>query len=195
MRYDKNLHHRRSIRLKAYDYSQTGMYFLTICVNERACLFGEIKNGAMSLNDAGKIVESTWNDLPGHYAHVALDEFVIMPDHVHGIIVIDAHVGAGFKPAPTKPAPTRHGLPEIVRAFKTFSSRRINEARGMRGVSLWQRNYWERVIRNEQELTGLREYIHNNQLQWELDKLHPAALAGAGLKPAPTTASPFCDIP
>ena len=202
MKYDPNIHHRRSIRLKGYDYSQPGMYFLTICVNERACLFGEINNGAMSLNDAGKVVQATWNSLPEHYAHVMLDESVIMPNHMHGIVAIDAHVGAGLKPAPT-----RHGLPEIVRAFKTFSSRRINEIRDTRGVSVWQRNYWEHIIRSEPELTSLREYIRNNPLQWELDKLHPAAVSdattgattgadtgadtgavpvGAGLKPAPT---------
>jgi len=164
MNYSPNIHRRRSIRLKEYDYSQAGMYFMTICAHKRACLFGEIEKDAMVLNDAGKIVRATWNNLPEHYAHVALDELVIMPNHLHGIVVFDALVG---------PAPARHGLSEIVRAFKTFSSRRINEIRGTRGASVWQRNYWERVIRNESELAHIREYIQNNPRQWELDKLHP----------------------
>ena len=171
-----NIHHRRnSIRLKEYDYSQAGMYFLTICAYERACLFGEIVDGAMRLNDAGRIVQTAWSALPEHYAHVALDGIVVMPNHVHGIIVLTPPhgqaVGAGFKPART--ATTRHGLSEIVRAFKTFSSRRINANHGTHGTSVWQRNYWEHIIRDEPELAHIREYIHNNPAQWELDKLHP----------------------
>jgi putative transposase len=95
---------------------------VTVCAHNRACVFGEIVNGEMRLNDAGRMVHAVWEDLPHHYAGIELDAFVVMPNHVHGIIFI---VGAGFKPAPTK-----YGLPEIVRGFKTFSSRRINESRG-----------------------------------------------------------------
>jgi REP element-mobilizing transposase RayT len=168
MKYDPDIHHRRSIRLKEYDYSQAGMYFLTTCTLERASLFGEIVDGVMHPNNAGKIVQTTWNALPGYYTHVALDVFVVMPNHVHGIVVFDSFVGAGFKPALT-----RCGLSEIVRAFKTFSSRRINEQHGALGSRVWQRNYWERVIRNDEELFRFREYIQNNPMQWELDKLHP----------------------
>jgi len=144
------------------------MYFLTVCAYEQACLFGEIENGTMRLNDAGRIVHTTWNNLPEHYAHVVLDDFVVMPNHVHGIVVFNEPVRAGLKPAPT-----RHGLSEIVRAFKTFSSRRIHPVHGAPGASVWQRNYWERVIRNESELAHIREYIQNNPLPWELDKLYP----------------------
>jgi REP element-mobilizing transposase RayT len=182
---------RRSIRLQGYDYSQAGAYFVTICTRNRECLFGEIVNGDMRLNDAGSVVESVWDGLPGHYAHVELDAMVIMPNHFHGIIVLApvgvgaGNVRAGFKPAPT-PAAMRHGLSEIVRALKTFSSRRINESRQTPGTKLWQRNYWEHIIRNESELNRIREYIHNNPTQWEMDKLHPNNPVGAGFKPAPT---------
>lgn len=117
-----------------------------------------------------------------------------MPNHAHGIIVLGV-VGAGLKPAPTmglKPAPTttHHGLPEIIRALKSFSSRRINESRQTPGAKIWQRNYWEHIVRNESEWNRIREYIRNNPALWELDKLHPdmaeGIAVGAGLKPAPT---------
>ncbi|GIV83933.1 MAG: hypothetical protein KatS3mg052_0940 [Candidatus Roseilinea sp.] len=170
---------RRSIRLKGYDYSQAGAYFITICTKDRACLFGEVVNGEMRLNALGQIVHGVWNNLPNHYAGVEMDAFVVMPNHVHGIVVI---VGAGFKPAPTTttaPTTTRHGLPEIVRQFKTFSARRINEMRGTPGVSVWQRNYYEHIIRNEESLHRIREYIANNPLKWELDREN-LGIAGGG---------------
>lgn len=108
MKYDPEKHHRRSVRLRGYDYSQAGAYFVTICTQNRECLFGDMVDGEMRLNDAGRVVHGVWNDLPDHYAGVKLDAFVVMPNHVHGIIVI---VGAGY-PAPTthrvrgNPAPT-----------------------------------------------------------------------------------------
>ncbi|MBV5272219.1 MAG: hypothetical protein JZU52_00800 [Lamprocystis purpurea] len=130
---------RASMRLKGYDYTQAGAYFITLCVQQRLCLFGEVIAGLFVSNQYGALVAQAWNDLPNHYPHVSLDQFVVMPNHVHGIIVLsdvgadlksdhrhrDADVGVGLKPAPTK----RHALSEIVRAFKTFSARRINEIR------------------------------------------------------------------
>jgi REP element-mobilizing transposase RayT len=176
----------RSLRLPCYDYSQAGMYFVTACTHERVCAFGDVVNGEMRPNKTGEIVRTVWEALPAHYPHVALDIFAVMPNHVHGIIVFDS-VGVGFKPAPAQ----RHGLSEIMRAFKTFSSRRINETRKTPGAKVWQRGFWERIIRNEEELNGIREYIQNNPLQWTLDRLHPQSgwiprVTGAGLKPAPT---------
>ncbi len=141
MTYNPEKHHRRSIRLNGYDYSQPGNYFITMCTQNRECIFGEIDNGKMKLNDIGQIVEDTWNDLPNHNLNILLDSFIIMPNHVHGILRI---VGAGSKPAPAPapaPAPTsnraeleskRAGLEpaptlsEIIRQFKTFSTRYIN---------------------------------------------------------------------
>jgi len=183
MVFNSEIHHRRSIRLEGYDYSQAGAYFLTLCTQNRECLFGEIVEGGMRLNDAGRGVESVWNGLPEHYPHVELDVMVIMPNHVHGIIVLTPAVGAGLKPAPT--AKVRHRLPEIVRAFKTFSSRRINEPRNTPGAKLWQRNYWEHIVRNEPELNRLRKYVQDNPAQWELDKLF-VEVVGTGLNPVPT---------
>jgi len=112
--------------------------------------------------------------LPHHYPHVALDAFVIMPNHIHGIIVLadPTVVGAGFKPAPTM-VNKRHRLTEIIRAFKTFSSRRINESHGTPGRPVWQRSYYEHVIRNENDLDEVRKYIVNNPLKWDLDKENP----------------------
>lgn len=211
MTYNPDIHHRRSIRLKDYDYSHSGAYFVTVCAWKKECLFGEIKNGEMLLSEYGEIVMKCWDGLPDHYQNVQLDEFVIMPNHIHGIIVLN--VGAGFKPARIaaaaqaaaaqaaaaqaaaaqaaaaridkaplaadagdknraglKPAPTKgHALPEIVRAFKTFSSRRINEARNTPGGPVWQRNYYERIIRDDRELHAIREYIRYNPLKWEED--------------------------
>jgi REP element-mobilizing transposase RayT len=171
MTFNPDTHHRRSNRLREYNYSQAGGYFVTICTWQRKCLFGEIVAGKMQLNDLGTHVCETWTDMPRHYRHVALDAFVVMPNHVHGIIVIsDVEARAGLKPAPTD---KWHGLSEIVRGFKTFSSRRINETRNNHGCPVWQRNYYDRVLRNGDELSRARAYTINNPLQWEQDKENP----------------------
>src|SRR5574341_2258341 len=179
MRYDREKHHRRSIRLSGYDYSQAGAYFVTICTQNRQCLFGEIVDEEMGLSDAGRIVQSVWVELPQHYVGVDIDGFVVMPNHIHGIIVlIDDVVGAGLDVrAGLKPAPTarkRRGLPEIVRAFKTFSSRHINQWRDTPGMPVWQRNYYEHVIRGEDQLNRVRRYIEDNPMMWETDRENPA---------------------
>src|SRR3990170_197394 len=177
MKYDPQKHHRESIRLKGYDYSQPGGYFVTIVAQNRECLFGEVVEGETRLSRAGRIVQNAWMDLPNHYPHVALDEFVIMPKPMHGIIVL-MDTGRGrsvsgeivlpdkywdsMEPVPdldqtcpytidksTRPYKYRHGLPEIVRAFKSFSERRINAMRRTPGGPVWQRNYYERIIRDE----------------------------------------------
>jgi len=159
---------RRSIRLKDYDYSSAGAYFVTICTWRKQCLFGEILEEKMHLNRLGDLTKSVWQDLPNHYDHVALDEYVVMPNHFHGIVRITR---AGLKPAPTV---TRgHGLPEIIRGFKTFSSRGINIIRQTPGIPVWQRNYYERVIRDEEELHRAREYIFNNPLKWDPGEDNP----------------------
>ncbi|ORJ59296.1 transposase [Geothermobacter hydrogeniphilus] len=180
MNYNPDIHHRRSIRLRGYDYSRPGAYFVTICAQNRECLFGDVVDGVMVLNDFGRVVKDCWHGLPTHYCHVALDESVIMPNHFHGIIILmpidPIPVGAGLKPARTESARTdikRHGLSEIVRGFKTFSARYINEIRNAPGVKLWQRNYWERVVRDEDELNRIREYIRTNPVRWEMDQLYP----------------------
>jgi putative transposase len=170
-------HRRRSVRVPGYDYSQPGAYFVTICVRDRDCLLGDVVEERVVLNDVGRIVQETWFDLPNHYPHVELDEFVIMPNHVHGIIVLTEEpisvVGAGFKPAPTGNPPKRHGLTEIVRGFKTLSARRINDMQQTTGVSFWQRGYYEHIIRNDRALYRIREYILNNPYTWDTDEDNP----------------------
>ncbi|MFB2934927.1 transposase [Aerosakkonemataceae cyanobacterium BLCC-F154] len=194
MKYDPAKHHRRSIRLQGYDYSQAGAYFITICTWQRECLFGEIVNGEMQLNSWGETVKLHWHNLPKHHDHLELDEFVIMPNHLHGIIVLINYnsgqnfVGAGLAdisgkkqitsqqnpPSPMlQPQNQPKKLPEILRGFKTFSARRINQMRRTSGVPVWQRNYYEHIIRNEESLECIRQYIMNNPLSWELDQLHP----------------------
>jgi REP element-mobilizing transposase RayT len=166
MPYDPNKHHRRSIRLPGYDYAAAGAYFVTVCTQNRQPLFGEVQNGEMCLSEAGHIVWRCWNDLPNHYAHVKLDAFITMPDHVHAIIVLDDSIAGEPE---NHHLPPRHGLAEIVRAFKSFSARRINELRRTAGIGVWQRNYYERIVRDEQELHQIRAYIIDNPVRWHAD--------------------------
>ena len=166
---------RRSLRLRDYNYSQPGAYFVTICTHQRLCLLGEIAPGTMCLSDSGSIVWNCWHRLVEHYPDLELDAFVIMPNHVHGVLALVDPVGAGLKPAPTF-VYRRHGLTEIVRAFKTFSSRRINQLRGTPGRRVWQRGYYEHVIRNEADLHEIRQYVVNSPLKWELDEENPETL-------------------
>ena len=171
MRYDPDLHHRRSVRLKGYD-SQPGAYFVTVCTRDRECTLGDVIEDEVRVTELGHIVEECWHDLPSHYAHLRLDAFVIMPNHVHAIIILKGYpdVGAGLRPAPTA---KRAGLPEIVRAFKAFSARRINELLDSAGTPFWQRNYYDHVIRNERELNAIRQYIADNPARWNDDPEHP----------------------
>jgi putative transposase len=172
-RFDSNQTSRRPLRLKEYDYSQGGAYFVTVCAKHRKMLFGDIVEEGMRLSPFGLVVKECWQDLPRHYHSLELDAFIVMPNHVHGIFMItgNPNVGAGLKPAPTS---KRHALPEIVRALKPFSSRRINEIRRTPGTPVWQRNYYEHVIRNEIDLEDTREYIQNNPLKWLEDENHPS---------------------
>lgn len=192
VKYDPNKHHRRSTRLKNYDYTTPGAYFITICTHQRECLFGEIVDREMQLNRLGVVVAAHWKNLPKYHPRLRLDEFVVMPNHVHGIMFLtDPFVGAGFsdhldgltdntlaKPAPTDAAlPTQgHSISEITRGFKTFSSRQINQIRRAQGVPVWQRNYYDRIIRDEISLQQIRQYIVNNPPSWQQDQLHPDRL-------------------
>jgi REP element-mobilizing transposase RayT len=169
--------------LKGFDYSQAGAYFVTICIQNRICLFGKIENGEIQLTEAGYMVHRIWNELPEKYPGVEIDEFIVMPNHIHGIVVLN--VGAGpcacpdsNKGQPRGVAPTRLSLPDVVHRYKSFTT---SEYRiGVEQLKwipfpgkLWQRNYYEHVIRNEKELNQIREYISNNPLQWALDNENP----------------------
>ena len=156
--------------MEGYDYALPGAYFVTICVKNRACIFGNIREDGMVYSPLGQIASDTWRKLPLHYQHIGVDEFIVMPNHFHGIVIIN-DVGAGFKPAPTR---SRHNLSEIVRGFKTYSSRRINLARGTTGQPVWQRGFWDRIIRDDKELLRLREYIQLNPIRWLDDEMYLA---------------------
>jgi len=121
MRYDPNRHHRRSIRLSGYDYSQAGAYFITICTQDRACLFGDVVDGEMRLNDAGRVAQQCWRQIPAHFPNVELDEFVVMPNHVHGILVITDVGAKNFSPLHLTeqiPHGTSRTIGSIIRGFK-----------------------------------------------------------------------------
>jgi putative transposase len=216
--YNPDKHHRCSIRLKGHDYSASGIYFITICTYHRE---------EMRLNHFGEVARSYWSNLSKYHPYLRLDEFVVMPNHLHGILVLvddfaEGHqhtsfvgmdfddramdctdalfVGAGFddhaaartdallaKPAPTPPGNSmanhlslgeskhskRHGIPEIVRGFKTFSARRINRIRKGKGTPVWQRNYYEHIVRDRTSLQYIRDYIRSNPRSWQEDQLHP----------------------
>lgn len=170
-----NLHHRQSIRLADYDYSAEGGYFITIVTQGRACLFGEVIDGIIRLYDYGKIVYEEWFRTAKLRPNVELfeDEFVVMPNHIHGIIWIKDVTGRGAaRCAPTggqygsmKP----NSLPTIVRAFKSAVTNRINKMRSLPGLPIWQRNYYEHVIYSERDYFNIANYIYSNPLNWDAD--------------------------
>ena len=174
---EHDAHSRRSIRLKHYDYSQAGAYFVTICTHARACVFGDVVDGAMVLNDAGKMAAQCWRAIPEHFPHVALDVFVVMPNHVHGILFIhDAPENVGANNYSPMPRGTSKTVGAVVRGFKTGVTKWARCHTAVRDV--WQRNYYEHVIRDEASLLQIREYINNNPLQWALDCENPPNCRG-----------------
>lgn len=178
---------RRSLRLPAYDYSLPGAYFVTLVVHHRQPLFGQIRDGEGILNAFGELVAHAWRALPSAFSHCELDEWVVMPDHFHAILWLheDSLTGeaAGrevdFQSQDAVPAasplhpsgPVSGSLGEIIQRFKSITSRRINALRRTPAEHVWQRNYFERIIRNERELDQARNYIRNNPLHWQMDQL------------------------
>jgi REP element-mobilizing transposase RayT len=200
MSFNPDTHHRNSIRLKEYDYSQAGAYFVTICAWQRECLFGDIVDGGMVLNDVGRVVADEWERTPDIRPNVELDVYAVMPNHFHAIIIIHSTVGAHcMRPDVMRPecngtnhdgahvgalpqnrahvgAPLRRqsgSIGSVVAGFKSATTKRINHHRTTPGCPVWQRNYYERVIRDERELACASEYIVNNPIKWELDKENP----------------------
>ena len=163
-------HNRRSIRIKGFDYSSHGWYYITICTNNGKCLFGKVINGKVVLNDAGINLEKCWLAIPKHYPDVELDEFVIMPNHLHGIIVINKDVGVqDFEPLQHH---FQHIIPRsvgsIVRGFKIGVTKWFHQNTKIDKV--WQRNFYEHIIRKEDNLFWIRHYIEQNPLKWSQDK-------------------------
>ena len=233
MTFNSNKYHRRSIRLKGFNYSSPGAYFITICTQNREYLFGEIVNGKMILNDAGQMVQTVWDEIPSYYTGIDVDAYVVMPNHIHGIIIIvgatpcgcpetgphaypetgphvcheiDPHACPEIDPRvypetgprvypeigpracpeigpcvypeigqPRGVAPTMT-LPDIVHRYKTMTTKRYADGVKQNGWppfpgKLWQRNYYEHIIRNQNELKRIREYIINNPLNWITDEM------------------------
>lgn len=162
---------RRSIRLKGHDYSQPGYYFITICTQNRRCQFGRMVNAAFVMNDVGQVVQQCWNDIPLHFPHMKLDVFVVMPNHIHGILLI-VHRPADSMGTEQFGKPVPGSISTIIRSFKSAVTRHINNLRQTPGARLWQRNYWEHIVRNENELNRIREYIVRNPQNWEMDRLN-----------------------
>jgi putative transposase len=202
MKYDPDIHHRRSIRLREFDYSANGAYFVTICTQGRECLLGDIADGVMRVNDAGRMINVWWNKLPDKFRVVETDKSIIMPNHFHGIISIvgapprgcpdlsppyyrpdgrttgnDGRThGAGTGGRPHGAAPT---LGDLMDWFKTMTTNAYIHGVEQSGWTpfpgrLWQRNYYERIIRNDAELAATREYITYNPKKWAQDEENPA---------------------
>ncbi len=197
-RHDPDKHHRRSIRLKGYDYTLPGAYFVTIVTHERELLFGDPV--------LHRVVQTFWQRIPRHFPHAELDEWVVMPNHLHGIIVMTDPIVAGTTHSPdglsasrqpridAGPARTREqrgnasplpptgpspgSLGAIIGNFKSITTRRINRIRHSPGLPVWQRNYYERIVRNERELNAIRHYIRDNPACWADDPENPDRIAG-----------------
>jgi putative transposase len=187
-KYNPQIHHRRSIRLKGYNYAKAGLYFITICCQDRVHRFGHIEKGEMHLNEFGRIAYEEWLKLGVRFINFELDVFQIMPNHMHGIIsLIDTPVGAGLAPAQNdidnikeragaSPAPTGNSsISDIIGAYKSLVSKGCldickskNEILG----KLWQRNYYEHIIRNEYAYNRISAYIINNPAKWSEDKFY-----------------------
>ena len=170
MQHRSQRHARRSIRLPSYDYSRAGAYFVTLCIQGRECLLGEVVNEGVELSDMGHFVKEAWEGLAMQYSYVELDEYVVMPNHLHGVIVISSET-----PSVTE----RKSLGRVIGAFKTISTKQINSMRSISGQSIWQRSYYEHIIRNDGELNRVREYVMNNPMQWHLDTENPKASGGS----------------
>jgi putative transposase len=189
MSFDPRKHHRRSIRLKDYDYTQPGAYFVTILAWHRQEIFGQIQAGRIQLSPGGKVVWRVWENLPRHFKNVTLGNAIVMPNHFHGIIIIEGRGEASAKwvegevQTMTADASPLHGpkgtipcsLGAIIQNFKSVSSRKIARAMGRTGSLVLQRNYYERVVRNEDEFRQIAEYIMNNPSAWDTDEENPHA--------------------
>jgi REP element-mobilizing transposase RayT len=179
MKFDPADHHRKSIRLKGYDYAQSGGYFVTLVTLWREYLFGEIVEGKVHQSPLGRIVDECWRSIPEHFPNVELGAYVVMPNHIHGIIIIYDGRGTIYR-APTHYAPiierfgkpTVGSLPTIVRTFKSTVTRRAE--RELNSGNIWQRNYYEHILRDQADWERISTYIADNPLNWGDDEENPA---------------------
>ena len=188
MTFDPDIHHRRSIRLRNYDYRNSGAYFVTICTFQRECLFGVVMDGEMRMNESGMLAHACWQGIPEHFPEVELDVYVIMPNHIHGILVMHDRSRARHtlpdslvltrnnvnQARATHASPLRRSVGAIVGSFKSAVTKQMNEGRDNPGSTVWQRNFYEHIIRNDEELAKSRRYITENPSKWRMDESNPA---------------------
>jgi putative transposase len=194
MKYNPKIHHRQSIRLRGYDYSQPGAYFITLCTQNRECNLGEIINGEMKFTVRGLIIDEFWLKIPDHFPHVELDQFVVMPNHIHGIIVINdellgeqniketnintnINTNTNIEGGETPPLRKKTTLGQIIAYYKYQTTKIINHVDNTPGLRIWQRNYYERIIRHDKILELARQYIFQNPFRWHKDPNHPHKLS------------------
>ncbi|MRR09433.1 hypothetical protein EG831_05025 [bacterium] len=180
--------HRSSIRLQGYDYSAAGAYYVTICTHDRSCLFGDVVGGVMIMNECGRIVEQELIRTPTIRREIRLDTWVVMPNHVHVIIVIDdvgsqdvavQPVGAtGRSPLPAPRGPSPRSLGSFIAGFKSSVTMRINQHQNTPGHPVWQRNYYEHVVRNGRSYDTIKRYVLENPLHWGQDAENPYRTRG-----------------
>ncbi|MFN4844547.1 MAG: transposase [Dolichospermum sp.] len=196
MTYNPDIHKRQSIRLKGYDYSQSGLYFITICCYQRECLFGNIMNSQIILNNFGQLIKEEWLKSAEIRKEIEFDDFVIMPNHFHGIVIINQEINSDFMKndvdfqdnnvgangrAPLQQIQSSRpkismkpkSISSLIAGFKSATTKKINIIRNTPQNPVWQRNYYDHIIRNDESLARIREYVQNNPLSWENDQLHP----------------------
>jgi REP element-mobilizing transposase RayT len=163
---------RASMRLRGFDYRSEGAYFITICTRNRECLLGSVVSDNIVLSAIGDVVAAAWNAIPRHFPTVDLDAYIVMPNHVHGILSITAPRRGTACRAPTERfgRPVPGSIPSGVRSFKSAATREANREKGSSGASLWQRGYYEHVVRSDEELNRLRRYVQENPLRWSLEE-------------------------
>jgi REP element-mobilizing transposase RayT len=196
MKYNREIHHRQSMRLKGFDYASPGYYFITICAQNRECFFGNISQGILELNDAGEMIKDGWKNLTQRFNHILLENYVIMPNHLHGIIHIKGSqpfqtINDYFKDREkiinnteliNPPSGTlKNSISRIIQAFKSISTNRYIESVRIHNwppfeKHLWQNNFYDYIIRNMKELCEIRRYIKNNPINWESDEYNPINL-------------------
>jgi len=196
MTYNPDIHKRQSIRLKGYDYSQSGLYFITICCYQRECLFGNIINSQIILNNFGQLIKEEWLKSAEIRKEIEFDDFVIMPNHFHGIVIINQEINSDFmkndvdfqdnnvgangrsplqqiQSSRPKISMKPKSISSLIAGFKSATTKKINIIRNTPQNPVWQRNYYDHIIRNDESLARIREYVQNNPLSWENDQLHP----------------------
>ena len=156
--------HRRSIRLRGHDYGGPGVYLVTVCASSH--LFGRVRTSELIVSRLGEIARECWTSIPNHFPHVRIDAFVVMPDHIHGILFLGSRHSHTRAIGRIRPG----SLGAVVRSFKSAVAARINALRGARVGGVWQRNYFDQIIRNRADLTRVRRYIFDNPARWDRNR-------------------------